>query len=133
MAVFQGMVAAVPGHQGGGLQKRRKRCCPVFPIALLQGHWVVLEEKEQHTVCEMNSLNKNSLIQDHYLAKFLTFFPVFHRFTSESVTSKLKLNIFAHLNSPLKILGGGCGGGIFHLSSRSLKFHPSKEHDSFVG
>lgn len=52
-AACQGMVAAVPEHQEGGLQKRRRRCCLVFPIALLQGHWVVLEAQEQNIPCKL--------------------------------------------------------------------------------
>lgn len=70
------------------------------------------------------SLNffKKSVIQDHSLAKLLTFFPVFHWFTSERIMPKLKLNIFAHLKSPLKIFGED-----FPLFPQSLKFHPSEE------
>lgn len=53
-AACWGRVAAVPEPQGDGLQRRRKLCCLAFLIAPLQGHWVVLEEQEQNTVCEMN-------------------------------------------------------------------------------
>ena len=78
VAVFQGTLAAVAEHQGDGQQKRRKRCYPVFPIALLQGHWVVLEEQEQNTLNEMNrEFEISSLIQVHSLAKCSTFFSSF--------------------------------------------------------
>lgn len=55
VAACWGRVAAVPGPRGGGLQKRRKRCCLAFLTAPLRGHWVVLGEQEQNTVCETNT------------------------------------------------------------------------------
>lgn len=107
VAVFRGMLAAVAEHQGGGQQKRRKRCYLVFLIALLQGHWVVLEEQGQNTLNEMNrEFEIRSLIQVSSLAKCSVFFPVFHRFTSESVRPGLKL-IYLHISYlTLKYFGG---------------------------
>lgn len=107
VAVFRGMLAAVAEHQGGGQQKRRKRCYLVFLIALLQGHWVVLEEQGQNTLNEMNrEFEIRSLIQVSSLAKRSIFFPVFLRFTSESVRPGLKL-IYLHISYlTLKYFGG---------------------------
>lgn len=45
---------------------------------------------------------------------------------SESVTPKLKLNIFAYLNSPLKIVGGQ------DRTTHTASFHLSLGHSNFI-
>lgn len=66
VAVCWGRAAAVPAPRGDGLQRRRKRCCPVFLIAPPPGHWAVLGEQEQNTASEINTelkfKNTNTMI-----------------------------------------------------------------------
>lgn len=111
MAVCWGRVAAVPEPQEGGLQKRRKRCCPAFLIAPLQGHWVVLEEQEQNTVCEMKT--ELELKNSNTRSLPCNVFNIFSTSNLHVCHTQAKIKcIFA-----LEILGGaGRGGRIFCLS-----------------
>lgn len=123
VVVCWGRVAAVPGPQGDGLQKRRKRCCPVFLIAPLQGHWVVLQEQEQNTVCDKNT--KLELKNSSTRSLPCNVFNIFSTSDLHVCHTQAKTKcIFTHLNFHLKILGGaGRGGRIFH---------PSLGHSDFI-